>query len=134
MSATEVKSTGDVDNALKFIFESQQKTFWESANLLAKGMAFYLAITAGLVGYALTRELPMPLPRLTLSIATGTSLLFSVVTGICFWGLIGILSFLEGSVRRVSPELFQEMNLHQFFARWRTVVWIGVICTSQAHS
>src|SRR5579872_7610863 len=43
---------------LRHLHETERKNYWEAANLLAKGLGFYLAISAAVLTYILTKELP----------------------------------------------------------------------------
>jgi hypothetical protein len=49
--------------ALRHLHGAERSNYWEAANMLTKSMAFYIAISAGVLGYALTQKLPPPFPR-----------------------------------------------------------------------
>jgi hypothetical protein len=136
MSATENNAeqtladakSGKVD-ALKFIYESQQKWFWQMLDALIKGSAFYLTITAAIIGYVLSKDLPASLQRSILMLGIITSVLFIVGATACARGLHACLTPLEKSLIDVNPELAVEMNLPHVFSVMSRMMWIVVICS-----
>ncbi|HEX8473000.1 MAG TPA: hypothetical protein VF666_03125 [Pyrinomonadaceae bacterium] len=140
MSANESKTVQNIANAkaieaevradgLKFIYESQQKWFWQMLDALIKGSAFYLTITAAIIGYVLSKDLPPSLQRSILILGIITSVLFIIGATACARGLHACLTPLENSLKDVNLELAVSMNLSHVFSVMRRVMWIVVICS-----
>ncbi|MBI5922201.1 MAG: hypothetical protein HY847_11235 [Betaproteobacteria bacterium] len=79
----------------KVMFESTQKWFWDVANILIRGLAFYLALMAVVVGYVLTRNLSLSLLQLVLTLAFVTSILFLVGWAACVAVMFRCIGILE---------------------------------------
>jgi hypothetical protein len=125
--ATTARSDRDA-SGLKALFDFQQRAFWDSANLLGKSTAFYLAITAALAGYTVTRSLTPELARLALSIAIGASIAFWLVVIVAFWGLSRIITRLEVTARLLDSRVFDDTQMARFFARWRRALMVIAVC------
>ncbi len=113
---------------IKFSCDLLQTALWEAAGLLTKGMAFCMAITAGLVGYVVSKDLPSPLPQLVLGAGIGTLLLFSVLAGHWISGLKATASALERLVESLSPEEFGSSPVRLSFAKFRAVAKTFAVC------
>jgi hypothetical protein len=111
----------------------QTKFLWqalkETANLLMKAMAFYLGITAAILGYVLSHPVPTSLRIVaasTLVIVTG---LFTISVGAVSWGLWTGVRDLQRAQEMLSPDSFAQLGFPQFFARARIVFWIIITST-----
>jgi hypothetical protein len=101
----------------------------ETANLLMKAIAFYLAITAAILGYVLSHPVAMSLRIVaasTLVIVTG---LFTIAVGSVSWGLWTGVRDLQRAQEMLSPDSFAQLGVSRFFARARIVFWIIIIST-----
>src|SRR5215217_7972059 len=98
-------------DALKFIYESQIKWFWQMLDALIKGAAFYLTITAAVIGYVLAKELPPAVQRSILIIGIMTSVLFIIAAIACCRGLHACLTPIEKSIESLNIEVAKNMNL-----------------------
>lgn len=112
---------------------SQTEFLWqalkETANLLMKAIAFYLAITAAILGYVLSHPVPTSLRIVaasTLVIVTG---LFTIAVGAVSWGLWTGVRDLQRAQEMLSPYSFAKLGVSQFFARARIVFWVIIIST-----
>ena len=125
----ECSRTERVD-ALKFLYESQQKWFWQTLDALIKGGAFYLTITAAILGYVLSKDLPGSLQRSILIIGIITSVCFIIGATACARGLHAYLTPIERSLKSLDPATSDELNLPHVFAVMRNVMWVVVICSA----
>jgi hypothetical protein len=101
----------------------------ETANLLMKAIAFYLAITAAILGYVLSHPVATSLRIVaasTLVIVTG---LFTIAVGSVSWGLWTGVRDLQRAQEMLSPDSFTQLGMSRFFARARIVFWIIIIST-----
>jgi hypothetical protein len=101
----------------------------EAANLLMKAIAFYLAITAGILGYVLSHPVTTSLRIVaasTLAIVTG---LFTIAVGAVSWGLWTGVRDLQQAQEMLSPDSFAKLGVSQFFTRARIIFWIIIIST-----
>lgn len=114
----------------KFLYESQQRWFWQTLDALIKGGAFYLTITAAILGYVLSKDLPGSLQRSILTIGIITSLCFIIGATACARGLHAYLTPIEKSLQSLNPVMAEEMNLPHVFTVMRNVMWIVVICSA----
>jgi hypothetical protein len=112
---------------------SQTEFLWQAlkltANLLMKAIAFYLAITAAILGYVLSHPVPTSLRIVaasTLAIVTG---LFTIAVGAVSWGLWTGVRDLQRAQEMLSPDSFAQLGVSRFFARARIVFWIIIIST-----
>lgn len=82
-------------DAPRILFDSTQKWFWDAGNVLVRGLAFYLALMAAVVGYVLTRSLPPNLLHLVLTLALVTSILFLLGWAACASVMFRCIDVLE---------------------------------------
>lgn len=115
--------------AVKFVYEAQIKWFWQMLDALIKGAAFYLTITAAVIGYVLAKELPASIQRSILIIGILTSILFIVAAIACCRGLHACLTPIEKSITTLDPSVASTMNLPHVFAVMRRVMWTVVVCS-----
>lgn len=117
------KPEGDKGHeALKMLLEVQQRTYWESAALLAKGMTFYLAIAAALMGYVLTQDLPASLKqRLVFGGLVITALFFGVLV-VSIKALLGTTHSMEQLLHELGPHAGERAR--PFFSSWRSTLVI----------
>jgi hypothetical protein len=114
------------DSTHEYYCEFLLKCLTETANALTKASAFYLAIMAALTGYLLSQRLSAQLRDLTFYIEAAVSL-FAVVTGLAVAvGLHTGLTTYERALRKMNPQLFDELRIHAFCKRGRTVLWIAI--------
>ena len=92
-------------DTLRQVYEAERKNYWDAANLLSRGMAFYLAISGAVLAYALTRELPAPLPKQIAWAGLVISLTYMVALAM---GILGLLQQLE-LVHKLQAALFTEL-------------------------
>jgi len=126
---SQVASEGEemAEDKVRILFEFQQRVFWESANLFAKGFAYYLAIVAALIGYTLTLKLQASLQQIALFMGLGSSFLGLLVAWVCVRGFFRVLASMERTGRMLGDELFEAMGLEEFFRQWRSIVWTYAI-------
>lgn len=79
----------------RLVFESSQRWFWDLGTALTRGLAFYFAIMAVLVGYVVTKELPVLLAQGVLSLGFITSVLFAISSGACLKVLLTCIRAME---------------------------------------
>jgi hypothetical protein len=115
--------------AVKFVYEAQIKWFWQMLDALIKGAAFYLTITAAVIGYVLAKELPASVQRSILIIGILTSILFIVAAISCCRGLHACLTPIEKSITAFDPNVASTMNLPHVFVVMRRVMWTVVVCS-----
>lgn len=113
---------------VKFACEVLQKGLWEGSNLLTKGMTFCLAITAGLVGYVVTKNLPSPVVQMIVGAGIGTLLLFSILAAHWISGIITTVNALEQLVESLAPELYKKSPVPPVFAKMRSVRRTFAVC------
>lgn len=101
----------------------------EAANLLMKAIAFYLAISAAILGYVLSHPLAPALRIIALWIVVIITLLFTIAVASVSWGLWTGVRHLQSVHEMLSPDSFAQLGLHRFFERARVVFWI-IITTS----
>ncbi len=112
---------------------SQTEFLWqalkETANLLMKAIAFYLAITAAILGYVLSHPVPMSLRIVAASTLVIVTALFTIAVGSVSWGLWTGVRDLQRAQEMLSPDSFAQLGVSHFFARARIVFWIIIIST-----
>lgn len=96
---------------------------------LIKGAAFYLTITAAVIGYVLAKELPVAVQRSILIIGIITSVLFIIAAIACCRGLHACLTPIEKSIKNLNADVAESMNLSHVFSVMRKVMWTVVICS-----
>jgi tetrahydromethanopterin S-methyltransferase subunit C len=126
---TEMDRTTVQVDALKFMYESQQKWFWQMLDALIKGAAFYLTITAAVIGYVLAKELPATVQRSILIIGILTSVLFVIAATACCRGLHACLTPIEKSIKSLDVEVAEGLNLPHVFTVMRRVMWAVAVCS-----
>lgn len=101
----------------------------ETADLVMKASAFYLAAMAAILGYVLSRPLA-PLFRIrVLWVVITVTLLFIIAVGAVGWGLWTGVRDLQSAQEMLSADAFAKLRLHRFFARARVVFWIVTTAT-----
>jgi hypothetical protein len=98
----------------------------ETANLLLRAGAFYLAIMAAILSYVFSHPLAPSLRTTALWLVIIVTLLFIVAVGSVSWGLVAGLRNLENAQQMLSPAAFAQLRLSRFFGRARIVFWIVV--------
>ena len=101
----------------------------ETANLLMKAIAFYLAITAAILGYVLSHPLTPSLRIIAFWTVIIITLLFTMAVGSVSWGLWTGVRDLQSAQEMLSPNVFAQLGMRRFFARARAIFWI-IITTS----
>jgi hypothetical protein len=114
---------------LRYVHKSQQKWLWELANALIKGTAFYFAITAALIGYALSKNLSIQLQRLVLISGIVISVLFLIAAGACIWGMFRSIASVKRTFKLLSSGVIEDDELQGYFSAAKKVLWIAVICS-----
>lgn len=99
----------------------------ETANLLMKAIAFYLAITAAILGYVLSHPVPKSLRIVAASTVVIVTALFTIAVGSVSWGLWTGVRDLQRAQEMLSPNSFAELGVARFFTRARIVFWIIII-------
>ena len=107
----------------------QWKALSEAASTLIKGMTFYLAIFAALMGYLLTKDLQPHIKEATLIVGLLVSVFAAVACGSIGWGYQQGLLDLERNYRLLNQGAFDEVHLHVFFSRGRRVLWFVLSAT-----
>ena len=112
---------------------TQAEFLWQAlkevANLLMKAIAFYLAISAAILGYVLYHPLAPSLRIIALWIVIIITLLFTIAVASVSWGLWTGVRDLQSAHEMLSPDSFAKLGMHRLFARARAVFWI-IITTS----
>jgi len=101
----------------------------ETANLVMKASAFYLAAMAAILGYVFSHPLAPQFRVRSLWILMTVSLLFIIAVGAVGWGLWTGVRDLESAQEMLSADAFAKLRLHQFFARARIVFWVVTATT-----
>jgi branched-subunit amino acid ABC-type transport system permease component len=116
-------STSFLESHAAFLWQALK----ESANLLMKAVAFYLAIAAAILGYVLSHPVAKSLrvvAALTIMLATA---LFTIAVGSVAWGLWTGVRNLQRAQEMLSPGSFAGLEMASFFTRARIVFWIIII-------
>lgn len=95
----------------------------ETANLVMKASAFYLAAIATILGYVLSHPLAPPFRVRALWVVTTVTLLFVIAVGAVGWGLWTGVRDLQSAQEMLSTDAFTKLRLHRFFAWARVVFW-----------
>jgi hypothetical protein len=114
----------------KLLSDFLQKTYWDAANLVFKGTAFYFAILAALIGYVFTQRVPPRVAELTLWMGVATSLLAFITAVVSGRTLYRCITLLEQLMTEQSGAVVNRSALRGLFSRWRTTVWTFSICGS----
>lgn len=101
----------------------------ETANLLMKAIAFFLAVTAAILGYVLSHPVAQSVRNTALWTVITISLIFAVAVGSVSWGLWTGVRDLQSAQEMLSPDVFAQLGLRRFFARSRAVFWIIITTT-----
>jgi hypothetical protein len=101
----------------------------ETASLVMKASAFYLAAMAAILGFVLSHPLAPQFRVRALWIVTTVSLLFIIAVGAVGWGLWTGVRDLQSAQEMLSADAFAKLRLHRFFARARVVFWVVTITT-----
>jgi hypothetical protein len=118
------KKTDNQIDLQKFFIEIQQKSLWELWNLFAKGMAFYLAIIAVLMGYVITKNLPENSKALLLKICIGITIPFLIASAFSIWTLFKSADRLSEKIESLSTVIIQIENTGNFYTKLK---WLIVI-------
>lgn len=129
----ESKNRTDESDLRQQALYTQTEFLWqalkETANLIMKAMAFYLAIMAAVLGYVLSHSLAPSLRIFALCTVVVITLLFALAVASVSWGLWTGVRDLQVAQEMLSPETFAQLGLPRFFRRARIVFWI-IITTS----
>jgi hypothetical protein len=113
--------------------QHQSEFLWqalkETANLLMKAIAFYLAISAAILGYVLSHQVPMSLRIVAVSTVVIVTALFVIAVGSVSWGLWTGVKDLQRAQERLSPSSYAHLGMSRFFHRARIVFWIIIVST-----
>ena len=101
----------------------------ETADLVMKASAFYLAAMAAILGYVFSHPLAPPFRVTACWVVTTVTLLFIIAVGAVGWGLWTGVRDLQSAQEILSAEGFAKLRLHRFFARARVVFWIVTTST-----
>ena len=116
------------DDNTKLVVELLQKTYWEGANLMLKGTAFYMAILAALVGYVVTQKVQTQIAELTLYGGVATSALAVTVAIMAARTMYRCVGVLEHLLLRQATQSIAESELRTVFSRWRKTIWSFGVC------
>jgi len=123
----ETKADLDLNQAtLRFLHQTQQRSYWETANLTAKGIAFYLAVTAALLSYSLTQKLEPALVRLLLWGALVISVAVFVALGANGWLLFRQAKSLEALSLALDKDAFETLSMDRYARNERRVLAIVI--------
>lgn len=115
------------------VLDSHAEFLWqalrETADLLMKAMAFYLAITAAVLGYVISHPVAMSLRIVAVSTVVIVTALFTIAVGAVSWGLWTGVKDLERAQEMLSPDSFASLGMARFFTRARIVFWIIIVST-----
>ena len=101
----------------------------ETANLVMKASAFYLAAMAAILGYVFSHPLAPTFRVRALWVVATVTLLFIIAVGAVGWGLWTGVRDLQSTQEMLSADAFAKLQLHRFFARARAVFWIVTTAT-----
>jgi hypothetical protein len=104
----------------QFLWEALKET----ANLLMKAIAFFLAITAAILGYVLSHPLPTSLRLMAASTVIIVTVLFTIAVGSVSWGLWTGVRDLQRAQEMQSPDSFVQLGMDRLFTRARIIFWI----------
>ena len=100
---------------LRFLHQANQRAYWETANLTAKGIAFYLAVTAALLSYYLNNQPhnleQTALARLLLWGALLISAAVFVALGANAWLLFRQAKSLEALAQMLDAKAFVSLSI-----------------------
>ena len=108
----------------------QWKALSNTASILSKGIAFYLAIIAAVTGYILTKQLSCEVKVMAVLAGSITSVIATIAGGSLAWGLNKGLRNLEITLMEMDKELFYKLQLNLFLVRGRRVIWIVSGCAA----
>src|ERR1700674_964757 len=99
-------------STLRFLHQTQQRSYWATANLTAKGIAFYLAVTAALLSYSLTQKVESAaLIRLLLWGAIVISIAVFVALAACAWLLFRQAKSIEAISLALDKDTFEALSM-----------------------
>ena len=120
-----VTQQDDTDTRVEALWHGTlQKGLWEGAGVLVRGLAFYLAISAALLGYVLTPRLAASTQRVLLLFGMATSILFFLSAIACLSGIMGVVNHLEETITQ-RGDTPQVVGIKRGFLRTRVVVYVG---------
>lgn len=112
---------------LRHLHQTYHQLYWHSADSLAKVWSFYLAITATLVGYVVSREIADNLTPGILAGAVVVTVLSVVFFGAWAWGLRRITILLRHITERLDGTLYDDLDMQRLFRDWdRLLVYITI--------
>lgn len=113
--------------------KSQTEFIWqalrETADLVMKASAFYLAAMAAILGYVFSHPISPAFRITAFWVVLTVTLLFIIAVGAVGWGLWTGVRDLQSAQEMLSAEAFAKLRLHRFFARARVVFWIVTTAT-----
>ena len=113
---------------IKFIFEFEYNAIKETTLMLSKGMSFYLAITAALVGYVLTQDLDVEIKNQASIIGIVVSFFALIASSSISWGILTGLNSLNKLLIENNPELYYKLGVNKFIRRGIIAVVIVMVC------
>ncbi len=127
--AGEIETKADLalnQGTLRFLHQTQQRSYWETANLTAKGIAFYLAVTAALLSYTLTQKLEPALASLLLWGALAISAAVFAALGANAWLLFHQAKSLEALSLALDKDAFEALSFSRHARNERRVLVIVI--------
>jgi hypothetical protein len=115
----------DLSALTEFLWQALKET----ANLLMKAVAFYLAIMAAILGYVLSHPVAPSIRIVALCTVVVNTLLFTIAVASVGWGLWTGVRDLQAAQEMLSADAVSQLGLPRFFTRARIVFWI-IITTS----
>jgi hypothetical protein len=130
MSSPEVEKENYKAETLKLLFESQERWFWQTIELLSKFVTYYLAIVAVVLGYVFTAGVSLQLQRLVLIIGILASIFFIIEYLMCIWGLFYCLTSMDKVTKELDPDVYTGLDIKRNFITSKKILRIVMICSA----
>ena len=114
----------ETGETLRHLHELAYHNIREAVNFMSRGMAFYLAILAASLGYAVSQSMTEPLRLLVLGGALAFTLLYLFGTIWWLWATYQMITTLQELTSAMKPQVPVSVDADRPFRTWRRVgVW-----------
>jgi hypothetical protein len=112
----------------KLIYEFKYNSLREATLMLSRGVSFYLAITAVLVGYVLTQDINAELKSKAAILGIVVSFFALIAGGSISWGIIQGLKSIKKLIEKNNTELYRDLEVDKFMKRGKATVVVVILC------
>ncbi|MFK8058897.1 MAG: hypothetical protein AB8B78_02295 [Polaribacter sp.] len=113
---------------VKLIYEFKYNAVKETALILTKGVSFYLAIIAVLIGYVMTRSVSDDTKNYVILIVSFVSISVLISGIVLGWGVIKGLKSIEKILEYNNEHLFKKLEVDKFFNRGKLASKVVLVC------